>query len=581
MSKKWIGVALAATLLAQSWFMPNVTLAAGSNGAANGMTGKISPVYAAAPTLAAPSNLAATSTASSIKLTWTGTGAQSYSLTLNGTTVGSTPGTSYTFTGLNVGTVYTVGVRAVYSKGVSTESTKSVTTAPSTPSGANAEVTASTVGLTWQPSTGAEFYSLSLNGSPVGTTTGTSYNFTGLNAGTNYTLGITAENSFGKSSTLSVGVTTRLPAPSGLTTTNVNTNSITLNWAAVTGAQSYSVSLNGTVVGTTTDVNFTFTGLNADTLYTVGVAAVGANGTSEYATESTTTEPAITPLLLNSPIDLDLPPYGSKVFTFTAGPYDAWEHFRIFTSAYGGTGPRNTVYLELFDSPEMLYPVDSSYDGGEYVDIFSIVRFSMLFEQTYYLKVSGTNVHTRLTVEKLPSEPHTLPVAPTGLTTTSTAETVTLSWEPVPGATSYLVYRDGYEEYEKVLASTSYKFKVPRDEEAHTYSVVAVNGAGYSEMSTVTAYRRADLPFAPSSANYVAHSNSIDLYWSDSESEFFEDVSYSIWVNGTLVETTKADMTTITGLNPNQAYEISIATVNSAGSSDRLTILGVTEPSAP
>jgi chitodextrinase len=83
----------------------------------------------------APTDLARTSTTeTSIGLSWTAssddTGVVGYGLDVNGTSVGTTPGTSYSFAGLVCGTTYTLGVDAYDAAGNSSpRSTLSATTA--------------------------------------------------------------------------------------------------------------------------------------------------------------------------------------------------------------------------------------------------------------------------------------------------------------------------------------------------------------------------------------------------------------------------------------------------------------------
>ncbi|MFF9167554.1 MULTISPECIES: chitinase [unclassified Streptomyces] len=78
-----------------------------------------------------------------------------------------------------------------------------------------------------------------------------------------------------------------------------------------------------------------------------------------------------------------------------------------------------------------------------------------------------------------PAQP---PAAPTGLTAgTTTSTSVALSWQPVPGATGYAVYRDGT----KVLTVTGTTATVTglAPSTAYSFQVAAVNGAGESAKS--------------------------------------------------------------------------------------------------
>ncbi|MFE0249815.1 chitinase [Streptomyces sp. NPDC059010] len=79
------------------------------------------------------------------------------------------------------------------------------------------------------------------------------------------------------------------------------------------------------------------------------------------------------------------------------------------------------------------------------------------------------------------------PAAPTGLKTgTVTSSSVALSWSPVPGATSYAVYRDGTKAQSPTGTSATVSGLSPST--AYSFQVAAVNDAGESAKSaTVTA----------------------------------------------------------------------------------------------
>ncbi|MFG3497317.1 PHB depolymerase family esterase [Streptomyces sp. NPDC047928] len=70
-----------------------------------------------------------------------------------------------------------------------------------------------------------------------------------------------------------------LPAPAGLTATGITATAVTLRWAAVDGADTYTVRRDGTPVGTVAAPPFTDTGLTPGTPYTYTVAARDPDGT--------------------------------------------------------------------------------------------------------------------------------------------------------------------------------------------------------------------------------------------------------------------------------------------------------------
>ena len=166
-------------------------------------------------------------------------------------------------------------------------------TSPSTPTGlATRSVTQTSLTLSWSTSTGSvgvAGYRLFRNGTQVGTSTSTSYSFTGLACGASYTLGVAAYDAAGDASgTAIVGSSTsacsdRQPpsTPTGLATSSVAQTSMSMSWNASTdnvGVAGYRLFLNGSQVGTSTSTGFSFSGLSCGTSYTLGGAAYDAAG---------------------------------------------------------------------------------------------------------------------------------------------------------------------------------------------------------------------------------------------------------------------------------------------------------------
>jgi chitodextrinase len=150
--------------------------------------------------------LPTSSTQSSVSVSWTpstdNVGVTGYELFRNGTSVGTTTGTSYTVAGLLCGTSYTLGVEAFDAAGNSspksslTASTNACpdTTPPSTPTGlASTGATQTSISVSWNASTdnvAVTGYGLYRNGTSTGSTAaGTrTYTFGSLSCGTSYTL---------------------------------------------------------------------------------------------------------------------------------------------------------------------------------------------------------------------------------------------------------------------------------------------------------------------------------------------------------------------------------------------------------
>ena len=265
--------------------------------------------------LPAPTGLTATATSStSITLTWNAvSGAASYNVyaslsassgfTNSRNTASSpyvatdgTPNTTYYF---KVAAVSSSGTEGPMSSVVSATTLSGSNTGLPAPTGLTATATSSsTVSLSWNAVSGAAGYDVYYSTSASGNynydwfTTSTSYNVTGLSAGTTYYFKISAYDSSLENGAMSNYVSATTPsgnsgglaAPTGLTATNT-ADGISLTWNAVSGAASYNVyaslsALEGyQKLGNTTSTSQTITGASSGTTYYFKVAAVSSSGT--------------------------------------------------------------------------------------------------------------------------------------------------------------------------------------------------------------------------------------------------------------------------------------------------------------
>ncbi|UZN53013.1 fibronectin type III domain-containing protein [Bacillus paralicheniformis] len=85
-----------------------------------------------------------------------------------------------------------------------------------------------------------------------------------------------------------------------------------------------------------------------------------------------------------------------------------------------------------------------------------------------------------------------LPEAPQNLQYTSTTDSVTVTWDPVDGATSYKVYRGANKTfYEEVTEPTITLTGIAPDTPL-TVNITAVNSAGESPMSEISTRTQPD-----------------------------------------------------------------------------------------
>ena len=161
-----------------------------------------------------------------VNLSWTAstdnTGVTDYDIRRNGAAIGSSTGTTYSDSGLTHNTDYTYEVRAKDAYGnVSAWSTPALartpadTQAPTVPTNLVANATGSTtVALTWTASTddaGVTGYDIRRDGAVIGSSTGTSYNDSGLTGGVLYVYEVRAKDAVPNYSAWSASKSVRTP----------------------------------------------------------------------------------------------------------------------------------------------------------------------------------------------------------------------------------------------------------------------------------------------------------------------------------------------------------------------------------
>jgi beta-glucanase (GH16 family) len=264
-----------------------------------------------------PTNLAATSeTASTITFTWTAStdnvGVVGYDVSIGSAAPVRVTTLSYTAAcGTNV-TASVVAVDRAGNRSTAATATGSTSScvdeqAPSGPTSLSITArSATSLTLSWAASSdnvdvvGYRYY---LGTTAIGTTPTTSAVFTGLDCGTEYSLGVDgydAVDNHSAPSTLTASTSpcgvfdTTAPSPPGaLSTSAVTQTGLTLSWAASTddvGVIGYHVYLGSTLLGPTTGTSYPLDALTCAATYTLSVDAFDAAGnTSAKASTLVTT----------------------------------------------------------------------------------------------------------------------------------------------------------------------------------------------------------------------------------------------------------------------------------------------------
>ncbi|MYD38633.1 MAG: hypothetical protein F4W97_07450, partial [Chloroflexi bacterium] len=215
----------------------------------------------------------------------------------NGNWESRAAGRARQISGLSLGTAYTFHVRAVlstsdldsFSSEVSLDVTTSAVHIEPPTNLQTSDITSASLTLTWTASATSSVtaYEVTTDGGATWVDSGsdTSHSFTGLNPDTNYRLSVRAKSGSDVSCPADpTTVRTLSTAPTGLNASGITQTAITLTWTAADGATSYKVRRDSGDWTTLGDVvTYEFTGLTADTEYTLEVVAINNNGESDTA----------------------------------------------------------------------------------------------------------------------------------------------------------------------------------------------------------------------------------------------------------------------------------------------------------
>ena len=441
---------------------------------------------------------------------------------------------SYEFTGLTANTTYSFEVAAINAANEMSDwsAAKSVTTrrALEPPTGVEANnIASTTVTMSWDDVPGAVRY-LFMGFGTAGAVNNPQA-FTGLTPNTTYTFKVGAENAAGETSDWSAEKSfTTLRAmipPTGLDSTSTTKDTITMSWNKVEGATKYKIKGAGKEEETT-DLSYEFTGLTANTTYSFEVAAINAaNEMSDWsAAKSVTTRRALEP-----PTGVEANNIASTTVTMSWD--DVPGAVRYLFMGFGTAGAVNNpqAFTGLTPNTTYTFKVGAENAAGETSDWSAEKSFTTLRAM----------------------------IPPTGLGSTSTTkDTITMSWNKVEGATKYKIKGAGKEEETTDL---SYEFTGLTANTTYSFEVAAINAANemsdWSAAKSVTT-RRALEPPTGVEANNIA-STTVTMSWDDVPGA----VRYLFMGFGTAGAVNNPQA--FTGLTPNTTYTFKVGAENAAG----------------
>jgi fibronectin type 3 domain-containing protein len=234
----------------------------------------------------------------------------------------------------------------------------------------------------------------------------------------------------------------------------------------------------------------------------------------------------------------------------------------------------------------------ATVSGGSYAMITNVTSTSFtdsgLTSGTYYYVVSALNVVAE-SADSVPASatPTAAPAAPSGLTASVGDAQVGLSWNPVVGATGYIVRRATVSggPYTSITTNSLPACTDPGlvNGTTYYYVVASQNAAGVSGDSTPVSLKPVALPATPTNLSVTASAGQSGLSWSTVSNATLYKVKRSLTSGGpyttltSISSTNMADVGLVNGL----AYYYVVSAVNGNGESANSAQVSVTPTDVP
>ncbi|HEV7203265.1 MAG TPA: hypothetical protein VGN18_01575 [Jatrophihabitans sp.] len=416
---------------------------------------------------------------------------------------------------------------------------------PAQPSGVTAVGRSGQVSLSWAAVPGASEYRIFRDGAQIATTLVASFLDTGLVDGTAYAYQVRAVNVAGwspRSVEVTAVPTPDAPAvPTGLAATPGD-GQVSIAWTAVSGASGYALYRDGVLVSSPSAPAFTDTGLTDGTSYAYTVAALNSDVSSAPSAAVVAVPVAVAPA---APTGLIAAPGDGQV-GLSWSPVPGATSYRVFRD---GVGLASTVATTFADT--------GLSNGTRYA--YTVVAY----------RANSVASTPSATVTATPVAP---PLStPTGVRATPGDGQVSVSWDPVGGATSYRVYR-GATLVGSPTATTLTNTGLINGT-TYSFTVVAVSAASSSAASApVSATPAAAAPGAPTGLTGQAGDTTAALTWAPVTGA----TSYRVYRGGVLRTTVGPTSYTDTGLTNGTAYAYTVTAIKSGVESAASSAVSVT-----
>ncbi|MDE6729017.1 MAG: fibronectin type III domain-containing protein [Oscillospiraceae bacterium] len=525
----------------------------------------------------AVTGLKASPSTNSVTLSWNkNAAADSYQIDMykdgKWTYVVRTTGTSYNVTGLTAGTSYEFRVFAFKGTNYSsqtkiTASTTAVASSkPSAVTGLKASPSTNSVSLSWNKNANADSYQIDMykNGkwTYVAKITGTSYNVTGLTAGTSYEFRVFAFKGTSYSAQTKITAATTAAAsskPSAVTglKASPSTNSVSLSWNKNANADSYQIDMykNGkwTYVAKITGTTYNITGLAANTNYQFRVFAFKG---SSYSTQTKITV-STTAAASSKP---------AAVTGLNATPHS--DSIRL---SWNKNANADSYQIDMYKNGKWTYV--TKITGTSY-NVTGLAANTNYQFRVFAFKGSSYSTQTKITATTTAAA-SSKPAAVTGLKATPSANSVTLSWNKSATADSYQIdmYKNGKWTYVAKITGTSYNVTGLTTGTEYQFRVFAFKGSSYSNQMKVIATTK---PTAVTGLSAVPGSNNVRLTWSKNSTA--DSYQVDMYKNGrwTYLAKTTNNSYIVTGLSSGYIYNFRVYAFKGSSYSSATNITAIT-----
>ena len=401
--------------------------------------------------------------------------------------------------------------------------------------------TSYSITMAWDEVPGADYYRFYLDGTYIANVRTTSYTCADLLPDTVYgfkvaavdsqgVVGLYSEYTFGRTRT------EPLAAPGSLRAETVTADSVSLVWSAVPGAEYYRFYRDGNYVEDVLQTSHTCTGLSPDMVYGFKVAAVDANGVVGAYSDNVYFRTQA--LQLAAPQALHAAAVTPDTIVLEWDEVPGASYYRFYLDGSYLADALNASYRCTGLLPDTVYgfkvaAVDAKGNVGSY---------------------SG-NIFIRTKVMQL--------AAPQALRDeTITADSITLSWDEVPGASYYRFYLDGV--YIADSLNTAYTCTDLIPDMVYGFKVAAVDAKGNVGQYSNNVYLRTAIRQLPAPENVHAAETtgeSITMKWDAVPGASY----YRFYRNGSFAGNVKGTSFTSKNLDYRTVYGFKVAAVDENG----------------